>query len=474
MKNNPNPFSVGLDIGTTKVVCLVGRKDKYGKIEILAKGESPSTGMERGMVKNYNKVMHAIRSAVEIAEKEMQTRITEVLPGVAGHHIYSQYGQAELGTKPSGLESDDINLINEEHLRELKQSVNSLYSQQGKEVIIAIPQHYNIDRTTTKVQDPVGMQGGHIKGFYHVVLGDVVSIRAVYKCVQKINLKVAGITLEPIASAEAVLTPDEKEMGAAIIDMGGGTTDIAIFHKGIISYTSVIPIGGNAITADISMGLGIVPSQAESLKVEYGKAWPGEYSKDEFLQTTGLRGEKGKKISKRMLSDIIYHRVDETLKMALNQIEKHAKTHGVILNAGIVLTGGGAKLKEIKQLAEYVMRMPVRIGLPSENLSSKTDVNKINSSLNDPRYSTSVGLLIEHIKHYENLNIPMTVPESPTPQAMEQPATEQLDIPEEHAELEKVEESAKPKKGGFKWFKETIEKNFFRLVDPNYGENEKS
>ena len=382
-----NNLAVGLDIGTTKIVAIVGKKNEYGKIEVIAIGKSKSLGVHRGIVNNIMQTIQSIETAIAQAEEISGCKIKEAVVGIAGQHIRSiQHSDYISRSNP-----DDV--ILEADIERLISQVHHISTLPGEEIIHVLPQEFTIDGDN-ETKEPIGMSGGRLESNFHVVVGQAASIRNIGRCVKSAGIDLASLTLEPLASAEAVLSYDEKEAGVALIDIGGGTTDLAIFKDGIIRHTAVIPFGGNIITEDIKEGCSIIEKQAELLKIKFGSAWPGENKDNEIVAIPGLRGRDPKEISLKNLSKIINARVVEIIQQVFVEIKKYGhEDHRKKLIAGIVLTGGGSELKHIKQLVEYITGMDTRIGYPNEHLAGDSD-----KELSSPLYATAVGLLMESIK----------------------------------------------------------------------------
>ena len=387
-----NQIAVGLDIGTTKIVAMIGRKNEFGKIEVLGRGKAVSVGVHRGVVNNITQTIQSIQQAVEGAENESNIEIKEVVVGIAGQHIRSLH-HSDYITRPN---AEDV--IDEDDIDRLKNQVLKLVMLPGEEIIHVLPQDYKVDGQA-EIEEPVGMFGGRLEANFHVVVGQVASIRNIGRCIKSAGLGMANITLEPLASAEAVLSQEEKEAGVAMIDIGGGTTDLAIFKDGIIRHTAVIPFGGNVITEDIKEGCSIIGKQAELLKTKFGSAWPGENKDNEIVSIPGLRGREPKEITLKNLSKIIHSRAVEIIDEVFSEIKNYGYDEPKKkLIAGIVLTGGGAQLQHIKQLVEYITGMDTRIGYPNEHLASDSD-----SELSSPMYATAVGLLMKGLEEKEKL-----------------------------------------------------------------------
>tara|TARA_B100001173_G_C16022645_1_gene562737 strand:- start:1838 stop:3187 length:1350 start_codon:yes stop_codon:yes gene_type:complete len=383
-------ISVGLDIGTTKIVAMVGKKNEFGKVEILGIGKSKSLGVHRGVVNNITQTIQSIQYAVEEAKVLSGKEIDEVVVGIAGQHIRSLQ-HSDYITRTNSQE-----VISLEDVERLIQQVYKLVMLPGEEIIHVLPQEYKVDGQA-EIKEPIGMYGGRLEANFHVVVGQVTSIKNIGRCVKSAGLSMGNITLEPLASSEAVLSQEEKEAGVALIDIGGGTTDLAIFKDGIIRHTAVIPFGGNVITEDIKEGCSIIEKQAELLKVKFGSAWPGENRDTEIVSIPGLRGREPKEISLKTLSKIINARVVEIMEQVFLEIKNYGHDdQKKKLIGGLVLTGGGSQLNHIKQLAEYITGMDTRIGYPSEHLAGDTQ-----KSETSPIFATAVGLLMNALEQQE-------------------------------------------------------------------------
>ena len=386
-----NKIAVGLDIGTTKIVAMMGVKNEYNKLDIVGIGKSKSRGVHRGVVNNITQTIQSIHSAVNEAEALSGKKINNVVVGIAGQHIRSlQHSDYITRTNPEEV-------IDEADLERLKNQVFKLVMLPGEEIIHVLPQEYKVDGQA-EIKEPKGMYGGRLEANFHVVVGQVSSIRNIMRCVKSAGIDFGGITLEPIASSDSVLSVEEKEAGVALIDIGGGTTDLAIFKDDIIRHTAVIPFGGNIITEDIKEGCSIIEKHAEQLKIKFGSAWPGENKENEIVSIPGLIGREPKEISLKNLSKIIHARVQEIIQQVYSEIKNYGHEHPKKkLIAGIVLTGGGSQLRHLKQLVEYITGMDTRIGYPNEHLAGDTD--KMTAS---PQYSTAVGLVMNAIEKQEN------------------------------------------------------------------------
>lgn len=448
MEREINEIAVGLDIGTTKIVAMVGKYNEYGKMEVLGIGKSKSLGVHRGVVNNITQTIQSIQQAVQEAESVAGAKISNVTVGIAGQHIRSLQ-HSDYITRPN---ADAV--IDEDDIEKLINQVHKLVMLPGEEILHVLPQEYKVDGQA-EIKEPVGMYGGRLEANFHVVVGQVTSIRNIGRCVKSSGLELSDVTLEPLASANAVLSQEEKEAGVALIDIGGGTTDLAIFKDGIIRHTAVIPFGGNVITEDIKEGCSIIEKQAELLKIKFGSAWPGENKDNEIVSIPGLRGREPKEITLKNLSKIIHARVVEIIEQVFLEIKNYGhESPKKKLIAGIVLTGGGSQLKHLKQLVEYITGMDTRIGYPNEHLAGNS-----NSETTSPMYATAVGLVMDgltHMKRQKKLNKKETIINEPVVE-LKQDIVENKTVVEE--EIPKV--NLKPRKNILeKWtekFKEFLD-----------------
>lgn len=381
MEAKASEIVVGLDIGTTKIVAIVGRKNEHGKLEVLGMGKSESIGVSRGVVSNIDKTVQSIRAAVQEAENKSGVDIKVVNVGIAGQHIKSLQHR---GIKVRHNVDDEIG---QHDINALIDDMYKLVMLPGEEIIHVLPQEYIIDNEQG-IKDPIGMAGVRLEANFHIITGQIAAAKNIYKCVHKAGIEVDDLILEPLASSEAVLSDEEKEAGVALVDIGGGTTDIAIFQDGIIRHTAVIPFGGNSITEDIKEGCGIIKNQAELLKVKFGSALASESQENEIVSIPGLRGRAPKEISLKTLAQVIQARMEEIIEHIHYEVKNSGYENKLI--CGIVVTGGGSQLKHIAQLIEYVTGMDVRIGYPNEHLA-KGNTEEITS----PLFATGVGLVIK-------------------------------------------------------------------------------
>jgi cell division protein FtsA len=389
-----NELYIGLDIGTTKIVAMIGIVNEYEKLKIIGVGKSKSLGVHRGVVNNISQTIQSIQGAIHEAENNSNEKIDKVVVGIAGQHIRSLQHSDYITRDNSNeviVKSDIDKVINQ---------VYKLVMMPGEEIIHVLPQEFKIDGQS-EIKQPIGMFGGRLEANFHVVVGQVSSIKNIARCVKNSGIDFDGITLEPLASADAVLSREEKEAGVALIDIGGGTTDLAIFKDNIIRHTSVIPFGGNIITEDIKEGCSIIEKQAELLKIKFGSAWPGENKDNEIVSIPGLRGRDPKEISIKNLSKIIHARVVEIIEQVYMEIKNYGhEEQKKKLIAGIVLTGGGSQLKHLKQLVEYVTGMDTRIGLPNEHLAGNNSVE-----ISNPTFATAVGLVMNSMEKRKNISV---------------------------------------------------------------------
>jgi cell division protein FtsA len=378
---------VGLDIGTTKIACIVGSKNEYGKIEILGYGKTESIGVKRGVVANIENTVQSIRKAVKQAEEKSGVAIKYVNVGIAGQHIKSHQHRGNI------IRDDDDKEITVEEIDSLTQNMYKLSMAPGEEIIDVIPQDYIIDNESG-ITEPVGMLGNNLEANFHIIIGQTASAKNIYKCIKKADLEMVNLILEPIASAEAVLGEEEKEAGVVLVDIGGGTTDIAIFQDKIIRHSAVIPFGGDIVTEDVKEGCTIIKKHAEELKIKFGSALASENRDDEVVAIPGLRGRPPKEITLKNLASIIQARMEEIVEQIFFEIKNSGFEKKLI--AGIVLTGGGASLKHVDQLTEFTTGMATRIGYPNEHLA--VDVT---DEMASPMYATGVGLVIEGISRFD-------------------------------------------------------------------------
>ncbi len=389
---NPNeaPIIVGLDIGTTKIAAIAGRKNEYGKLDILGFGRANSNGVQHGQVLNIDQTIKAIQQALENCyTSNPDLEINEVYVGVAGHHIKSLQTRGDIVRQDSEIE------IQRWEVDQLVENQRKTFIPAGDQIIDVIPQDFHVDNYQN-IKDPVGYNGVKVGANFHIITGDRNAIRNINRAVERSHLKTKDLVLQPLASASAVMSDIDMEAGVAILDIGGGTSDLAVFYEGILKHTAVIPFGGENITNDIRMGLGVLKSQAEAMKVQFGSALSDEAKTNAFITIPGLKGMQAKEISVKNLANIIQARMSEILDF----VTYHLKQVGLdnrALNGGIILTGGGSQLKHLIQLTEYTTGLSARIGFPNEHLAA----NHIDE-LKKPMYSTCIGLILKGYSDYEH------------------------------------------------------------------------
>jgi cell division protein FtsA len=375
---------VGLDIGTTKICVIIGRKNEYGKLEVLGMGKAVSDGVDRGVVTNIDKTVRAIEKAVEEASEMANVDIAEVIVGIAGQHIQSKIHRGGIMRPPS---EDEITV---EDVRRLSGEMENILIPPGNTIIHVMPQNYTVDYESD-IKDPVGMSGTKLEADFHIITAQTAAINNINRCVKRANLGSKQLILEPLASSLSVLSEEEKEAGVCLVDIGGGTTDIAIFYENIIRHTAVIPLGGNIITKDIKEGCMVMQNQAELLKTKFGKAIFEEANPNEIVSIPGLKNRSPKEISIRNLAAIIQARMEEIIEIVQHEIMQSG--HYKKLAGGIVLTGGGSQMQFISQLFEYMTGLDTRIGYPNEHLG-KSVIEDVKS----PMYATTVGLVLAGFK----------------------------------------------------------------------------
>ncbi|MGM0667107.1 MAG: cell division protein FtsA [Bacteroidota bacterium] len=386
MSNNEQ-YVAAIDIGTTKIVSIVGKKNSNGKIEILGLSKAPSNGVKRGVVLNIEETVSAIESTVADVQQRSGIVFTDVFVGIAGQHIKSMKSRGYINRDSIDDE------INKDDVFNLTQDMHKIPIEIGEEIIHVIPQNFIVDNETG-VKNPIGMCGRRLEANFHIVIGQVASAKNIEKCIRKSGLKVKDLILEPLASSDAVLTDDEKEAGVVLVDIGGGTTDVAVYYDNIIRHTAVIPFGGNVVTRDIKEGCSILQRYAEQLKVQYGSALGDIAPEDKVVSVPGISGRDPKEISFKSLAYIIQSRMEEIID-AVN-FEIQSSGYADKISAGVVITGGGAMLKHLPQLVRFKTAMDVRIGFPNEHLGGNSK-----DEINQPMFATSVGLIMRGLDYLE-------------------------------------------------------------------------
>jgi cell division protein FtsA len=384
------PIIVGLDIGTTKIAAIAGRKNEYGKLEILGFGRANSNGVKHGQVLNIDETIKAIRMALDNCyASNPNLEIGEVYVGIAGHHIKS------LQTRGDIVRQNTEEEITRREIDQLIADQYKTYIPAGDQIIDVIPQEFTVDNFQN-IPNPIGYGGVKVGANFHIITGDKNAIRNINRAVEKSSLHTKDLVLQPLASAAAVMGQEDLEAGVAIVDIGGGTTDLAVFYEGILKHTAVIPFGGENITNDIKTGLGVLKTQAEQMKVQFGSALSNEAKANAYITIPGLRGMPAKEISVKNLAGIIQARMSEIMDF----VTYHLKQVGLdnrMLNGGIVMTGGGSQLRHLIQLTEYITGLNARIGYPTEHLAAGHI-----EELAKPTYSTCIGLILKGYSDYEH------------------------------------------------------------------------
>ena len=385
MNTQNNPLTVAVDIGTTKICVMAGKANEYGKLDVIAHGKVESTGVSRGVVSNIEKTVNAIKEAVQLAERRAGQKFKYVNVGIAGHHIKSLQNRGMITRDMYG------DVITESDIKKLINEMYKMHIEPGHRILHVIPQEFTIDGITG-ILDPIGRKGIRLEANFHIITAQVVDMQNIASCIEQAGLKLQSLNLEPIASAEAVLSVEEKEEGVVLVDIGGRTTDISIFKDGILRHTAVIPFGGKMITKDIKEGCQIMEAQAENLKVKYGAALAELVDDDCVIVVPGLKGRSEKEITQRNLALIIQARVEEIFDNVIWEIQKSGYENQVN-TGGIVVTGGGSQLAHIEKLIEYLTGMHCRKGVPNDYLGHGYDI-----VLHSPIYSTAIGLLLKGMK----------------------------------------------------------------------------
>jgi cell division protein FtsA len=388
--NNEQPIIVGLDIGTTKIAVIAGRKNEYGKLEILGFGKANSNGVKHGQVLNIDETIKAIRTALDNCfASNPNLDIKDVYVGIAGHHIKSLQTRGDIVRQASDEE------ITQLEIDQLISDQYKTYIPAGDQIIDVIPQEFTVDNFQN-IPNPIGYGGVKVGANFHIITGDKNAIRNINRSVEKTGLHTKDLVLQPLASSSAVMAQEDLEAGVAIVDIGGGTTDLAVFYEGILKHTAVIPFAGENITNDIKTGLGVLKTQAEQMKVQFGSALTNEAKANAYITIPGLRGMPAKEISVKNLAGIIQARMSEIMEF-VNYHLKQVGLENKLLNGGVVLTGGGSQLKHLIQLTEYLTGLPARIGFPNEHLAAGHI-----EELAKPTYSTCIGLILKGYDDYEH------------------------------------------------------------------------
>jgi len=385
--NKKEQYVAAIDIGTTKIVAIVGTKNENGKIEILGLSKALSKGIKRGIVLNIEETVNAIQTTVEDVQKRSGIVFTEVFVGIAGQHIKSMKNRGYI------MRDSYEDEIKKEEVFKLIEDMHKIHIDIGEEIIHVIPQNFIVDNETG-VKSPIGFCGRRLEANFHIVIGQVAAAKNIEKCIRKAGLVVKDMILEPLASSDAVLTDDEKEAGVVLVDIGGGTTDVAIYYDNILRHTAVIPFGGNVVTKDIKEGCSILQRHAEQLKIQYGSALGDIAPEDKVVSIPGISGRQPKEISFKSLAYIIQSRMEDIIEIINFEIQNSGYSDK--LAAGVVITGGGAMLKHLTQLMKFKTAMDVRIGVPNEHLSGPA-----RNEINQPMYATSVGLIMRGFEYLD-------------------------------------------------------------------------
>lgn len=439
-----------IDIGTTKIVALVGRINENNRLEVLAMSKTVSKGVKRGVVLNIEETVNAIETTVSEAQKISGVHFKDVFVGIAGQHIKSIRTRGYINRDTYEVE------ITREDISKLVTDMYKIPVEIGEEIIHVLPQNYIVD-SETGVKNPIGMFGKRLEANFHIVIGQIASARNIEKCINRVDLNVKQLILEPLASSDAVLTEDEKEAGVVLVDIGGGTTDVAVYYDDIIRHTAVIPFGGNVITRDIKEGCAILARQAESLKVQFGSALGDLAQEDKVVTIPGISGREPKEISFKSLAYIIQSRMEEIIDAVLYEIENSGYMDK--LSAGVVITGGGAMLRHLPQLVKFKTGMDVRIGYPNEKLAADKS-----EEINQPMYATSIGLLLKGAEFLKEKNEKTVVEQA-------RPTAERITNKEEAPKVE-VPQAEKEQKVKINFGKTKIFENLKAAITDIFDEND--
>ena len=385
--NKKAQYVAAIDIGTTKIVAIVGTKNENGKIEILGLSKALSKGVKRGVVLNIEETVNAIQTTMDDVQKRSGVMFSEVFVGIAGQHIKSMKNRGYI------MRDNYEDEITKDEVFRLIEDMHKIHIEIGEEIIHVIPQNFIVDNETG-IKSPIGICGKRLEANFHIVIGQVAAAKNIEKCIRKAGLSVKDMILEPLASSDAVLTEDEKEAGVVLVDIGGGTTDVAVYYDNIIRHTAVIPLGGNVVTKDIKEGCAILQRHAEQLKLQYGSALGDIAPEDKVVAIPGISGREPKEISFKSLAYIIQSRMEEIIDFVNFEIQNSG--YADKLAAGVVITGGGAMLRHLPQLMKFKTAMDVRIGLPNQHLAGPGK-----NEINQPMYATSVGLIMRGFDYLE-------------------------------------------------------------------------
>jgi cell division protein FtsA len=376
---------VGLDIGTTKISCIIADLDGTGELRVVGIGNAPSEGLRRGVVVDLEKTVNSIRRAVDEAERMSSIPVRSVYAGIAGDHIRSinSRGVIAVSRKDNEIASSDVIRVIE--------AAKAVAIPMDREIIHVIPQEFIVD-DQDGIKDPIGMSGVRLEAEVHIITGAVTSAKNICRSIQRAGLKVQDLVLEPLASSHAVLGADERDLGVVLLDIGGGTTDVAVFFEGSIRHTAIVPFGGANVTNDIAIGLRTPIDKAEAIKIQHGCALAALVAASETVSVSGVGGRSDREISRHVLASMIEPRMEEIFALANKEVKKNHFAE--LLGGGVVLTGGTSLLPGVVELAEQVFEMPVRLGAPG-------GLGGLSENVADPRFSTGVGLVL-HAAHGES------------------------------------------------------------------------
>lgn len=441
--NVKNEYVAAIDIGTTKIVAIVGKRNSNRKLDIVGMSKTVSKGVKRGVVLNIEETVNAIQHVVADLQQKTGVKISDAFVGIAGQHIKSRKNRGYINRDSYDDE------ITKEDVQRLIDDAHKIPIEIGEEIIHVLPQNYIID-DETGVKNPVGILGKRLEANFHIVLGQMSSIKNIEKCINRAGLEVNDVILEPLASAAAVLTEDEMEAGVALVDIGGGTTDIAVYQDGIIRHTAVIPFGGNVVTHDIKEGCAILERHAEELKIKFGSAL-GDLAEDKkSVVIPGISGRDSKEISFKSLAYIIQSRMEEIIDAVMFEIEN--SEYADKLSAGIVITGGGALLRHLQQLVRFRTGMDVRMGYPNAHLAGS-----VAEDINQPMFATSVGLILKGFEFFDSKGV---VYKSEMNNQKQEPV-KKIEEPEPELELvRETTEKSKPRTGIIDSLKKTLTEIF--------------
>ncbi len=380
---------VGVDVGTTKVCTLIGEIDGDNRLNVVGVGITPSAGLRKGVVVDIDEAASSIRTSIERTERVSGYKIGTALVGIAGNHVTSQNSHGTVAISPQSHE------VTQADVDRAIESAKAVPMPHNREVLHVIPREYIVDGEDG-IKDPLGMSGYRLEVVTHIVTGAIASIHNLEKCVQRAGIEIDDMVLEPMASGEAVLSAAERDLGVALVDIGGGTTDVAIYANGGIYHTSVLPVGGNHLTNDIAVGLRAASHVAEEMKIMYGSALSSRFRDDDMIDMMTFEHAMGEKVSRRFLCEILESRARELMTMVGDEIRRSG--YRGVLPAGVVLTGGSSQLTDLADLARDVLQMPVRLGRPGH-------INGLTEEISGPAFATSVGLLLWGLKNYDAVHM---------------------------------------------------------------------